>query len=220
MVRVAIVAGGDVDPGDLEQLRPDDLVIAADGGAVALVAAGRRPDVLVGDFDSIPGALAAQLATDGVDIDRHPADKEASDLELAVERAISEGAQRVLIIGAFGGERLDHALAATFLLADPRYAAIDIRARQRGSTVRVAHPDRRLDLEGEVGDLVTLLPVAGDARGVTTTGLRWPLRGATLCLGRSRGLSNEVTAVPASVSLAEGALFAIETRRTGATENE
>jgi thiamine pyrophosphokinase len=218
-VRAAIVAGGAIDPGDLEQLLPDDLVIAADGGAVALVAAGRRPDILVGDLDSVPAALVDRLAADGVVIDRHPEDKEASDLELAVERAIGEGAQRVLIIGAFGGERLDHALAATFLLADPRYSAMDIRARQGGSSVRVAHPGRGLDLEGEVGDLVTLLPVAGDAHGVTTTGLRWPLSGATLCVGRSRGLSNEVTAIPASVSVAEGAMLVIETRRTGATEN-
>jgi thiamine pyrophosphokinase len=219
-MRAVIVAGGDVDPGDFAQLLPDDLVIAADGGAAPLVATGRRPDILVGDLDSVPGTLADRLAADGVAIDRHPEDKEASDLELAVERAISDGAHRVLIIGAFGGERLDHGLAAAFLLADPRYAATDIRARQRGSTVRVAHPDRRLDLEGEVGDLVTLLPVAGDAQGVTTIGLRWPLSGATLCFGRSRGLSNEVAAVPASISLMEGAMLVIESRRTGATGNE
>ena len=216
MVRAVIVAGGDVDADDLAQLLPDDLVIAADGGAVPLVAAGRRPAILVGDLDSVPDTLVDQLSAEGVVIDRHPQDKEASDLELSVERAISDGVRRVLIIGAFGGERLDHALAATFLLADSRYTAIEIRARQRGSTVRVVHPDRRLDLEGEVGDLVTLLPVAGDAHGVTTTGLRWPLSGATLRLGRSRGLSNEVAAVSATVSLTEGAMLVIETRRTGA----
>ena len=219
-MRAVIVAGGDADPGDLEHLLPGDLLIAADGGAGALIAAGRRPAVLVGDLDSVPGTLADQLAADGVVIERHPEDKEASDLELALERAISDGARSILIIGAFGGARLDHALAAALLLADRRYLAIDIRARHRHSTVRVAHPERDVDLEGEVGDLVTLLPVAGDAQGVTTTGLRWPLSGATLSLGRSRGLSNEVVTSPASVMLKHGAMLVIETRRTGATEND
>jgi thiamine pyrophosphokinase len=70
---------------------------------------------------------------------------------------------------------------------------------------------RRLDLSGGEGDFVTLLPIGGDAAGVTTRGLRWPLDGDLLAIGRSRGLSNEITASPASVSLERGALLVIET---------
>ena len=62
---------------------------------------------------------------------------------------------------------------------------------------------------------MTLLPLGGDAYGVTTQGLRWSLDAATLAVGRSRGLSNEVTARPASVSLEQGTLIVIETAREG-----
>jgi thiamine pyrophosphokinase len=217
-MRAVIVAGGDVVPGDLELIAPDDLVLAADGGAVPLVAAGCRPAVLIGDLDSVTVALIEELAAVGVSIEAFPEDKESSDLELALERAMTDGATQVVILGAFGGERLDHALAGALLLAEPAYRGLDIRAVHGGSAVRVAHPDGDVDLDGAVGDLVTLLPVAGDAHGVTTSGLRWPLSGATLRFGRSRGLSNEVVQRPASVRLNDGALFVVETRMTGAPE--
>jgi thiamine pyrophosphokinase len=215
-MRAVIVAGGQVAPGDLELIAPDDLVLAADGGAVPLVAAGRRPALLIGDLDSVTVALVEELAATGVTIESFPEDKESSDLELALEHAITHGATQVVILGAFGGERLDHALAGGLLLADPAYRTVDLRAVHAGASVRVAHPGGELQLDGAVGDLVTLLPVAGDAHGVTTTGLRWPLSGATLRFGRSRGLSNEVAVRPASVQLDDGVLLVIETRRTGA----
>jgi thiamine pyrophosphokinase len=215
-MRAVIVGGGDVDSGDLSVIMGDELVIAADGGAIPLAAFGCLPTMLVGDLDSVPADMVERLAGEGVVIERHAEDKDASDLELALERAIGEGARSVVIIGAFGGERLDHALAAALLLADPRYRGLDIRARLRESTVRVACPERELDLDGALGDLVSLLPVGGDAGGVTASGLRWPLSGATLRLGRSRGLSNEVVSLPASVKVERGAILVVETRKEGA----
>ncbi len=71
----------------------------------------------------------------------------------------------------------------------------------------------RLDLDGAPGDLVTLLAVGGPATGVTTTGLRWPLLGETLTPGSTRGVSNELAAATATVSVESGALVAIHTRR-------
>jgi thiamine pyrophosphokinase len=210
-MRAVIVAGGDVDLRELDAIASDDLVLAADGGAIPLVAAGRRPAVLIGDLDSVTVALVEELAAAGVTIDGFPDDKDASDLELAVERAVADGATQVVIFGAFGGERLDHALAAGQLLAAPAFREVDVRAVHRGSTVRAAHPDRDLVLDGAAGDLVTLLPVGGDAHGVSTSGLRWPLSSETLRFGRSRGLSNEVAAAPAMVRVGEGTLLVIET---------
>ena len=215
-MRAVIVAGGEVVAGDLGHVLPDDLVIAADGGAIALAAAGRKPTVLVGDLDSVPETLVDELAAAGVIVERHPEDKEASDLELAVERAIRDGARSVVIVGAFGGDRLDHALAGVLLLAERAFRNVDLRAVRGTSTVRVAHAGSHLDLDGAVGDRVTLLPIGGDASGVATAGLRWPLGDATLRLGRSRGLSNEVVQRPASVRLELGTLLVIETRQKGA----
>ncbi|MGH2357998.1 MAG: thiamine diphosphokinase, partial [Candidatus Limnocylindria bacterium] len=192
-----------------------DLVIAADGGAGSLERLARRPDLLVGDLDSVDPALVERLATAGRPIQRHPTDKEASDTELALAAALDAGATEVVILGAVGGHRLDHELANLLLLTDPALAGRDIRAVRGPTSVRALHGGGHIDLEARAGDLVTLLPVRGDASGVTTEGLRWPLAAATLAMGRSRGLSNEVLHLPASVRLTDGTLLVVETSTRG-----
>ncbi len=210
-----VVAAGELDPMDLRLLDRADLVIAADGGAGLLDRHARTPDLLVGDLDSVEPSLVERLAAAGTRIDRHPVDKDASDAELAVAAAMSTGAGSVVMLGAFGGPRLDHELANVLLLADPALAGHDIRAVRGVSTVRALHSGGRMAIDAPVGSLVTLLPVGGDVTGVTTDGLRWPLDDAVLRLGRSRGLSNEVTARSASIRVGEGTLLVIETRPEG-----
>ena len=212
-MRFTVVASGDLADSD-ERWLDDATVVAADGGAVSLDRLGRAPDRLVGDLDSTPDELLARLAAAGVVIERHPADKEASDTELAIEAALVAGATQIVLLGATGGARLDHELANVLLLADPALAGRDVRIVHGPTTVRVLHDGGRLTLDGVAGDLVTLLPVGGDATGVGIDGVRWPLAGATLNVGRSRGLSNEVTTPPASVSLERGTLLVVE-HRTG-----
>ena len=213
-MRFTVVASGDLADGD-EAWLDGATVIAADAGAASLDRLGRSPDRLVGDLDSIPDELLARLASAGVAIDRHPADKDASDTELALEAAIAAGASEIVILGAIGGSRLDHELANVLLLADPALGDRDVRVVHGPTTVRVLRDGGRLSLEGATGDLVTLLPVTGDATGVRIDGVRWPLADATLRVGRSRGLSNEVVEPPASASLEHGTLLVIEHRSQG-----
>ena len=214
-MRIVVVASGALAPGDERWLEGADLVLAADGGADRLDRLGRRPDRLVGDMDSVDPALVERLARAGTAVDRHPADKDASDTELAVHAALAEGAQSIDLLGATGGDRLDHELANLLMLADPGFAAIELRAIVGATTVRAARGDGELRLGGEPGDLVTLLPIGGDASGVTTSRLRWPLRDATLRMGRSRGLSNIVVEAGASVRVGDGVLLVVETAATG-----
>ena len=213
-MRVTVVASGDMADGD-ERWLDGATVIAADAGAVTLERLGRVPDRLVGDLDSIPRGLLARLRDAEVAIDRHPTDKDASDTELALEAALATAATEVVVLGAIGGARLDHELANLLLLADPALARRDVRIVHGRTTVRALHPGGRLTLQGTAGDLVTLLPIGGDAAGVQIVGVRWPLAGATLRLGRSRGLSNEVVEPPASVSLERGTLLVVEHRTQG-----
>jgi thiamine pyrophosphokinase len=215
-MRIVVVASGALAPDDEVWLGGADLVIAADGGAAALDRLGRRPDRLVGDLDSADPALVRRLAASGTTrIHRHPADKEASDTELAVEAAIAEGADLIDLLGATGGDRLDHELSNLLLLTDPALAGIGLRAVAGGTIVRAIRGGERVALDGSVGDLVTLLPVGGDASGVTTTGLRWALSAATLRMGRSRGLSNVIAEAGASVRLDAGVLLVVETESRG-----
>ena len=213
-MRAVIVASGDLDPGDARWLEGAGLVVAADGGAASLDALGHAPDVLVGDLDSVADDLVVRLEAVGVAIERHPVDKDASDTELALERALGSGAAEVVVIGAIGGARLDHALANVLLLTDPALAGRAVRLVHGPTTVRAVRGGERLELESRTGDVVTLLPVGGPAHGVTTAGLRWALAGATLEMGRSRGLSNLVEQAPASVSLEDGTLLVVETAST------
>ena len=205
-----VVADGELAPEDAELARRADLVIAADGGARWLDAQGVRPDVLVGDLDSLEAASVTRLQAAGTRVSRHPVDKDASDTELAVEAAIAAGADRVVLLGALGGGRLDHELANVALLVDRASAGVDLRLQRGATRVRVVRADRSIEIEAEVGAIVTLLPIGGDAVGVSTTGLHYPLRDETLVMGRSRGLSNVVSGAPASVSLRAGSLLVIE----------
>jgi thiamine pyrophosphokinase len=211
-MKAVVVASGELVAGDAAWLDAADLVIAADGGAASLDRIGRRPDMIVGDLDSIDPSLLERLAAEGIPIERHPADKEASDTELAVTCALDAEATEVVILGAVGGDRLDHELANLLLLADPALAGRGVSAARGRTTVRAVHGGgSALRLRGAAGDLVTLLAVGGDATGITTDGLRWPLAGAALAMGRSRGLSNEVLRAPASVRLERGTLLVVET---------
>ena len=213
MLKAIVVAGGDAASGDDARLAGADLVVAADSGAAWLANLGVRPDVVIGDMDSIEPSLLASLQADGVTVERHAPDKDASDAELAVRRAVEAGIDEIVIVGALGGDRLDHELANLLLVADAAWRGARLRIVRGGTTVRAVHGGERLELEGGDGDLVTIVSVDGDAAGVRTRGLRYPLGGEALPLGRSRGLSNEVIGAPASVSLERGTLLVIETRK-------
>ena len=109
-------------------------------------------------------------------------------------------------MGSDGG-RLDHLLGSLLLLADERYAGSRIEAWLGAAHVDVIHGSLRL--EGRPGDLVSLIPVHGDAEGVTTEGLVYPLSGETLAAGTSRGTSNLFGAAEAGVTVGRGCLLAV-----------
>jgi thiamine pyrophosphokinase len=219
---VLVVADGDVPSrADLDAAWPgwDDgieAVIAADGGLARARAIGLEPTLLVGDLDSLDPGLIAAAEASGPAIRRSPAAKDESDAELALLAALEDGATRVTVLGAFGGPRLDHALANVWLLAHPALAGLEaalLDARTRATLLQAPGPDGlsvRRPLPGRPGATVSLLPFGGDATGVTTHGLRYPLRDEPLLSGPARGLSNVREAPDAAVTLRAGRLLVIE----------
>jgi len=215
-MRAVVVAHGDVLPSDRAVIDAKDYVVAADGGAFALERWKILPHLVVGDMDSLGDAGVERMARQGVPVAKFSAAKDESDLELAVAQAIEVGATEIVLLGALGGDRLDHETANLLLLADPGYDGVRLEARRGALRIRPVRGEGSLSLAGPIGALVTLLPVNGDADGVTTKGLRFPLRDETLRFGRARGLSNEVVSLPATVTVSKGSLLVFETPQGGA----
>ena len=190
-----------------------DTLIAADGGARHAAALGRSIDLWVGDGDSLGAEGVARLVAAGVPVRRSPVDKDESDTELALLAALDGGAARVTILGALGGERVDHGLANIWLLGHPRLAGRDVRLLDATVRIRLVGPGRA-DLGGRVGDLISLFPFGGDALGLATEGLRYPLRDEALPSGPSRGLSNVRDAGDASLTVRSGRILVAETPAT------
>jgi thiamine pyrophosphokinase len=207
MATALVFAGGDpLPPGALAGLPTPELVVAADSGLLHAWAAGRRVDVLVGDFDSVTAADVEKAAAAGAEIRRHPAAKDETDLELALAVARARGVTDVVVVGGHGG-RMDHLLANAFLLASPSWAPLRVGARFGDADITVVRDQSTL--EGCVGALCSLLPVGGPALGVRTEGLRFPLRDEDLHPSSTRGVSNEFLEPRATVSLREGVLLAV-----------
>ena len=210
-MRAIIFANGEFpDPSSAQDLlRPGDLVIAADGGTRYAFAAGVTPDVIIGDFDSLSLEEQARVETAGSQIIRFSPRKDETDLELALQYAAREGATEIIILAALGG-RLDQTIANLLLLAMPELSGIATRIVEGAQTAFLIQ-DQAL-IEGRPGDTVSLIPLGGDAVGVTAEGLTWPLHKDTLRFGPARGVSNVLTAEQARVRVRQGLLLCVVTR--------
>jgi thiamine pyrophosphokinase len=193
---------------------PVSLVVAADGGARGARRLGFPIDLLVGDCDSIDPLELARLEASGVPVRRSRPDKDESDTELAVLAAIELGASSLVVVGAFGGRRLDHELANVALLAHPALAGRPAMLLSAGARVTLLSGPASLESEGRVGDVVSLLPLGDGVTGVTTAGLAYPLRDDALPVGPARGLSNVREAQVSRVTVATGRLLVVETPAT------
>jgi thiamine pyrophosphokinase len=210
---VVIVAGGiGDDPPDRASLAEAELIIAADGGAEALVALGVQPHVLVGDFDSISSATRSRVEEDGADVIALQSDKDWTDTEVALHLALERGADHVTVFGALGGPRLDHLVGNLLLLTAPWLQGCDVRLLDGRHEVFLAHGD--VAVVGGAGDLVSLLPLTPVVEAVETEGLAYPLHHEPLYQGATRGVSNELVAERARVRHGAGELLIIHYRPT------
>ncbi len=201
---VLVVAAGA--PVDALRHVDADLVIAADSGLGPLRSADRSVDLVVGDLDSVDLADLDAARGAGTEVEEHSAAKDESDLELGLIAALERGATAIHVVVGAGG-RLDHSAANLAVLASPRWADTDVTAVVGEHRVWVVRGRRVLPLES--GDPVGLIPVGGDAVGVTTTGLVFPLDDERLDVFAARGIANQVATPPAVVTLRAGVLLAI-----------
>jgi len=200
-----VVAAGD---GPHVDVPAGAVVIAADGGLERAQALGLEVAVAVGDFDSAGSQAVLAAERGGTRIVRHPTAKDATDLELALDEAVSLGAKRILVVASDGG-RLDHLLGVLLLLGADGYREIEVDALVGHAVVSVVRGSRVL--KATPGEILTLLPLHGASSGVTTSGLEYPLDNETLEPGSTRGVSNVFIAAEATVTVERGVLMAIRT---------
>jgi thiamine pyrophosphokinase len=205
-----IVSGGRLGDPDFFRTQIESLagrlLVGCDGGVRHLRRAGFRPDVLLGDMDSLPAAWAAEYEQAGVKILRYPPDKDFTDTALALDYAIGQRSRRIDLWGALGG-RIDHALANISLLIRGREARIFTRIVDEFAELFVA--DAETVIEDAAGCLVSLLALSPQAAGVTLEGFQYPLDQEALFAAESRGISNCITASRAVIRVAAGHLLVI-----------
>jgi thiamine pyrophosphokinase len=209
--RVVIMLGGEAPDPRLRRHVPsfNDAVIAADGGIDHAIAWDLPITIAVGDMDSVSLAGLAHLQQERITTERHPADKEASDGELALDVALRWDPEEVHLFTGGGTDRLDHLLITTALLAHPSLASRRVWAWIGSTLIRPLQSGQRADFTTHVGEECTLLAVNGPAEGVRTVGLEFPLHGETLLPWSSRGLSNRGTGQGTHVSVEHGCLLVI-----------
>jgi thiamine pyrophosphokinase len=211
--RIIIFANGDLP--DLEKARAllcdDDFIIAADGGTRHALALGKIPNVIVGDLDSSTFDLRP-LTGKGAQVIQFSHDKNETDLELAIQHALTLNPGQVIILAALGG-RLDQTLGNIALISSPfiiHHSSFIICLDDGIEEVFFCHD--RCEINGKAGDLVSLIPWQGEATGVVTTDLKWVLQNETLYPDKTRGISNEMLGDTAAVQIRSGSLLVVHRR--------
>ncbi len=191
-------------------LQSGDTLVAADGGYLHMKKLGLQPHLLIGDLDSLPAPEVDSLRAAGVELEIFPREKDATDLELALVRVAGRGAHEIRVVAALGG-RLDQTLANLGLLELDELKGIDVRLDDGHEEILIIRS--KSVVTGTPGDTLSLLSMEGCSKGITTQGLKYPLKGETLCPSRSRGISNVMLETEAVIEVRTGALLCIHTRQ-------
>jgi thiamine pyrophosphokinase len=210
-----ILANGELtDPATVRRyLEMATSIICADGGYVHAQRLGVQPQAVVGDLDSFNSAERGAAEEAGVKFIVHPRHKDETDLELALDYAIEQGAEEVIILAALGG-RLDQLMANLLLLARPEWRHVPMRVIAGAQEAFIMRGGDAVTLDGAAGDTISLIPLEGDALGVTLEGMEYPLLRGTLRFGATLGISNVLNDPPGHIYLESGTLLCVHIRNT------
>ncbi|ASA21885.1 thiamine diphosphokinase [Paenibacillus donghaensis] len=208
--RVVIVAGGELSVDYLAVLDEEDYIIGADRGAMFLVSHGYSPDISVGDFDSVSSEAFEVIEAGSKRVITCDAiDKDLIDSEMALELALEQQPQSILLLGVTG-TRLDHTLAGIQMMTRALEQGVACSAMNTHNYVTLI--SSRADITERGYTYVSLLPLTPEVTGITLHGFQYPLTDATLKLGHSLGISNKLIAPSGTVSIRSGHLLIIQSK--------
>ena len=204
-MRAVIIGNGSITDYDYikSKIRPNDFIICADGGYNHAVKLGVKPDIIIGDFDSATGYENEESVI------RYPVRKDFTDGELAVEYAREKGCDSVVLL-AMTGDRADHTITDILLLAKCENGVL---IDDNNEIYILKTTEKKLEISGNTGDTVSIVPINGDLEGIVTKGLEYPLNDETLYFGKSRGVSNVMTADICEITAKNGMGLVIKIRK-------
>lgn len=189
-----------------------DVILAADSGMEYLYRNQLRPDIIVGDFDSVRSDIVDFYRKDAQIrfVELNPV-KDDTDTESAVRLAIASGAGKITLLGATG-TRLDHVLGNIELLGIGLEAGVPITLLDAHNRIRMLREGITLKKSEQFGTYLSLIPYTAEVSGVTLRGVKYPLTEYCLKGFRSIGVSNEICDEEALISFREGILLVIESK--------
>jgi len=208
-MRIAIIVNGEINDYDATKqiLTSVDYIIACDGGLRHAKIMALWPDAIIGDLDSAPSTYLSVCKQRGIPIYRYPADKDDTDLALAMAHALAQPVSSIIIIGALGG-RVDHFIANVHVLEMAK--GIHTEIWDNNTSIQLIHSS--LCMQKDDYQTLSLIPLSTEVTGITTHGLSYPLNNETLRLGVVRGVSNCFNASEAVVTIESGVLIAIRSK--------
>lgn len=212
-MRVIIVANGELKhPSEISHfVEQSDIIIAADGGAGHCLASGIKPSVVIGDLDSITKEQQKLLESSQTKFIEYPIDKDKTDLELAINYTKELGINDIFLLGLFGG-RLDQTIANLLLLTKNEWNNFKFTVLNGNEIAYLMQDHDSLTIDGEVGNIVSLIPLTQEVTEIHTDGLRWKLDGSLLMFGTTLGVSNEMINSSCNIRIGNGKLLVIHTR--------
>lgn len=206
LMRIIIFANGDLP--NLQKasalIKPDDFIVCADGGTRHALSMGLTPHIIIGDMDSLPKNFS--LSTFNGEVIVYPKDKNETDLELAINHAITLKPDEIIIVAALGG-RIDQTLANIALLTTFQLSTFNLKLSDGLEEIFLCKD--QVEVKGRSGDVVSLIPWQGNVEGVKTENLKWKLNHEVLFSHQTRGISNEMISDVATISITKGSLLIV-----------
>ena len=207
-IKTALIFGGGAFslPEEWPLTEKADLILAADHGADYAVRLGLSVDVVVGDLDSLAGDVPP-----GAELVRLRAEKDDTDLAVAIKEAVHRGARKILLLCCFGG-RADQTLATYQTMLNTAEDGIEIFGLDETTTVSVATPEHSVTATKK-DRYLSVFCLGEQAKGVTIQGVKYPLDRASLSADYPLGVSNEIVEDHAAVSVEQGALLVMTVKK-------
>lgn len=203
MKKALIVGNGEeTDKSIIENIQYD-YVICADGGLEKVKNYGIMPDAIIGDFDSVNVSVLKQYEEYNILIEKFPSEKDYTDMELAIEFAVSKGYSSIILTGA-SGSRIDHTMGNILLMEKYYYMGVNITIIDNNNEIRIISDNTDLCIDYREGYYISIIPVDDIIQGLNLEGFKYNLdnvnvqRGSTLCI------SNQIAAGSGRITLRKG----------------